>query len=316
MPVSTSDYIAAMRDFPAAVNLITTGRNGHRAGLTATAAMSLTADPPQIVVAVNRDASAFPSIVEYGCFCVNTLATSHDGLARGFAGKLKGEERFQHGDWGTMVTGSPALEDAVLAIDCRVAQAIEFSSHTLFVGSVEAVRHNAGARPLLFVDGQWAGLVPGTTSDLSYAAEVVRRSVDSVNEALEAPGDRADALEAFVRNFARLSIDEEATTRRYFGAEIYAPPQQIALIEEERRRFDDLVANLLREGVEDGEFDIEDTRIASFAIIGMVSWIQRWYRPNGRLSPDDIAKLMGRYARSIAKGIPDPHETANGERHS
>ena len=171
MHVQPSDFTAAMRLFPAAVSIVTTGTEMARGGLTATAVMSLTAEPPQIAVAVNRGASAFPHIVANGCFCVNTLATSHEGIARGFAGGRKGDERFADGAWMMLSTGSPALSDAVMSLDCRGVQAIDFSSHSLLIGSVVAVRRNPDAVPLLFLNGRYFG---AEVDRSAYASAVAR----------------------------------------------------------------------------------------------------------------------------------------------
>jgi len=35
-----------------------------------------------------------------------------------------------------------------------------------------------------------------------------------------------------------------------------------------------------------------DPKITAFAVIGMSNWTAWWYSPNGRSSPDDIARCM------------------------
>jgi AcrR family transcriptional regulator len=46
---------------------------------------------------------------------------------------------------------------------------------------------------------------------------------------------------------------------------------------------------LIRLGIEEGSIRPCDPKIAAFTIAGALSWIGRWYRPNGPLTPDEIA---------------------------
>jgi len=161
MGISSTQFTNAMRQFPAAVNIVTTGSGDTRAGLTATAVIALTAAPPQIAVAICRSASAYRTLRMMEYFCVNTLTSTQADLARRFAGGVKGLERFSFGNWETLATGAPALVGALANFDCRTAQVLEFSTHTLFVGDVECVRKNETKTPLLFVDGDWATLLRG-----------------------------------------------------------------------------------------------------------------------------------------------------------
>jgi len=38
-----------------------------------------------------------------------------------------------------------------------------------------------------------------------------------------------------------------------------------------------------------GCFAVDDTKIASFAILAVSNWIYHWYRPDGYLTPTQIA---------------------------
>ncbi len=161
MPVTLSEFRSGMRALAAPVNVITTAIAGERGGLTATAVISLTAEPPQLGVAVNKANGSLKLIEKAGIFAVNVL--THDQLDIGnvFAGATdaRGEARFKVGTWATMVTGAPVLKQAKANFDCRVITCFELSTHVLFVGMIEAVRVNAAADPLLYADGCYGGFV-------------------------------------------------------------------------------------------------------------------------------------------------------------
>jgi AcrR family transcriptional regulator len=65
-----------------------------------------------------------------------------------------------------------------------------------------------------------------------------------------------------------------------------------------RALFEDVVA----QGVRAREFAAGDEKIATLAILGMCNWIFEWYRPRGRLRPEDLAdQLAERAVRSVSR---------------
>ena len=135
-------YRDAMARLGAAVNVITTtGPEGPR-GFTASAVCSVTDDPPTLLLCVNRSSDTHDPLTENGVLCVNTLAPSHAALAgvvAGTTGKL-GADRFEHGEWTTLATGSPVLVDAVVSFDCRITDKTDVGTHTVFFCEVEAIQ--------------------------------------------------------------------------------------------------------------------------------------------------------------------------------
>jgi hypothetical protein len=48
--------------------------------------------------------------------------------------------------------------------------------------------------------------------------------------------------------------------------------------------------SLIEQGIAEGDLALGDAKIAAFTVAGALSWIARWYRPDGPLSPNDIAE--------------------------
>jgi flavin reductase (DIM6/NTAB) family NADH-FMN oxidoreductase RutF len=153
----------AMRRLAGGVGIITVGSGADRTGLTATSVTSLSAEPPRLLVCINRNASAWPLLAEYGTFGVNLLDSNQHDVADRFAGRNgeKGNARFAGGRWKSLVTGAPLLEGALAAIDCTVEEIIERHSHAIVIGRIEAVDLGEWSDPLLY----WSG-VYRTTRDL------------------------------------------------------------------------------------------------------------------------------------------------------
>jgi flavin reductase len=147
----------AMRRLATTIALITAGSGDRRAGMAATAVMSVCADPPTLLVAVNRGASIHPLMAGEARFAVNLLADRHQELVGVFSGGKKGLERFESGEWLSGADGVPVLADALASLVCRKTQMIEVATHTLFLGEVERVINHDEISPLVWVDGGFAG---------------------------------------------------------------------------------------------------------------------------------------------------------------
>jgi flavin reductase (DIM6/NTAB) family NADH-FMN oxidoreductase RutF len=156
MSIDAAAFKKGMRHLAASVTLITTRHRELRGGLTATAVCSVSAEPPQILVCVNKTASAHDPIGEAGFFCVNILSPEHRKIAERFAGMddVEGDERFHDmGEWSMLSTGAPVLKGCPVSFDCRLVTKVAAGTHTIYIGEIVDLVLNAGATPLLYADG-------------------------------------------------------------------------------------------------------------------------------------------------------------------
>lgn len=162
--IEVETFRTAMRRLTGAVCVITTrGVDGVRNGLTATAVSSVTISPPTLLCCINKSASAFSAVRTSLRFAVNVLGAPDHGIASRFAGGESGEARFMAGAWMTLKTGTPVLESALVAFDCRVSDITEIGSHGIFFGEVQAVyQRETAVSPLLYLQGSF-----GTFAELS-----------------------------------------------------------------------------------------------------------------------------------------------------
>ncbi|OVZ60623.1 hypothetical protein CDO44_07805 [Pigmentiphaga sp. NML080357] len=160
MALTENEFRQMMRLYPAAVTIITTGRAPNRAGMTATAVMSLSTDPVRIVCAVNQSTYTYSRVVENRKFSVNMLDLGQVRVARVFAGHSgeSGDARFCDQDWTTTSSGEPMLKGAVLTFDCALVQNVDAGTHALLIGQVESGYRSPDQQPLLYLNGSWAGV--------------------------------------------------------------------------------------------------------------------------------------------------------------
>jgi flavin reductase (DIM6/NTAB) family NADH-FMN oxidoreductase RutF len=159
--ISEEAFKKGMRELAAAVNVITVAHDGKQEGLTATAACSVSANPPQLLICVNTEAGGHDIILDSGKFALNILDRDQEDVAMRFAGMDGADrsERFSVGTWSEIVTGAPCLDGALVNFDCEVVQQISAGSHSIFIGLIVGSRiKDKGGAPLIYGDGQFTGL--------------------------------------------------------------------------------------------------------------------------------------------------------------
>jgi flavin reductase len=151
--VDPETFRNCLRHVPGAVAVVTTLHGGERSGLTATAVCSVSAEPPQMLVCVNRSSSAESVIVAAGRFGVSFLAHHQREVANAFS--TKDIDRFASATWMETPSGIPLLEGAAAAFECVVVQAVEAGTHTIFIGAVVTALAHPGQN-LVYKSGDYA----------------------------------------------------------------------------------------------------------------------------------------------------------------
>lgn len=150
--VGRTDFIASMAAFPTGVTVVTTlTEDGEPRGLTCNAFMSVSAEPPLVLVSLDATSNTLPALRSKRHFVVNFLAAGRESLALLFATKEPGKFAsvpFRPTDRG----GLPVLhEDSIAHVVCEVVDETEAGDHVLFLGRVyEARKPEDGAVPLLY----------------------------------------------------------------------------------------------------------------------------------------------------------------------
>lgn len=133
---------------------------GSPCGMTATSMCSLSAEPPSLLVCINRDARAHREIAARIRFGVNLLSIDQRPIADHCS--RTGVYKRLREDW--VATDSPAdstprLRDALAHLECSVDTSYVAYSHTVFLGLIQSVWLNPlDAAPLLYHGGIYSQL--------------------------------------------------------------------------------------------------------------------------------------------------------------
>ena len=129
-------------------------RAGERRNLMALNLATQVATQPKLLgIAVERDAVTHELIVGGGSFTLCTLDREDRAIIRKFTKPVEvdpGAMTMNGFPFHDSRTGAPVLDQAVAVLDCAVRQALDFESHTLFIGEVvDAVFQKPEETPVL-----------------------------------------------------------------------------------------------------------------------------------------------------------------------
>ncbi|TCP43197.1 TetR/AcrR family transcriptional regulator [Rhodovulum marinum] len=106
-----------------------------------------------------------------------------------------------------------------------------------------------------------------------------------------------DALEAFTRFHIRFHLERPDAVFIAYMELRNLDPRNFAEIEALRKRYETGLEDILRAGRAAGVFDLPDTKLATLAVIAMLTGVTTWYRPGGRLSAERVAALYWEMVR-------------------
>lgn len=142
-----------MRRFATGVTVVTTIADGRPHGFTANAFSSVSAEPPLLLLCVNRSAFSHSLISRAGFFCVNVLSLEQRTAAERFS-RRDVDNRFDGISWAPGPTGAPVIDGTLSYFDCTLAEEHTAGTHTVFLGSVVGCGMAEGV-PLGYFDGAY-----------------------------------------------------------------------------------------------------------------------------------------------------------------
>ncbi len=144
------------------------------------------------------------------------------------------------------------------------------------------------------VDMQAGALYNYTADKQSLLFDLMRTHMEELLEAraeAAVTGDALTRLEAFTRFHIRFHLPRSREVFLSYMELRNLTPENFAGIERLRKVYEDDLEAILIDGQRAGVFKIADTKIATLALIAMLTGISNWYRPDGRLSIDRIEEI-------------------------
>jgi len=139
----------------------------------------------------------------------------------------------------------------------------------------------------------------------------IRSSLDVLDRVVASGGSATDKLATMAHDFMLAVLENQGHIAIYNREEKHLSQESRNAINSMRREFDRKFSALLDEGVANGEFIVDDVQIASLAIGGIISWSYVWYRPDGRLTPEQTAEQIAQLVLSMVQAKPRRRAASN-----
>ena len=156
MAIEAQELRRVMGHFATGVTVITTqDKDGVPQGLTANAFMSLSLNPPLVIISVDKGATCYACFEPGNGFNVNVLSENQEDVSRRFA--TKGIDKFADLAWHAGGNGAALIDGALAQVECKITACHEGGDHTIVIGEILNVMAE-GERPLLFFKGKYQKL--------------------------------------------------------------------------------------------------------------------------------------------------------------
>lgn len=168
--VSNDEFRAALSRLAAGVVLVTAfeppldpeGPRGEDVGMTATAFMSVSLDPPLVLISLREGSRMDELLEEQPLWAVSILSEHQRTVAGRFAMKGRLSDRLLFADLPHRrgeATGAALVEGALATLECRTEQRVTAGDHTLVIGRVLTadIPHAEGG-PLTYFRGRYRTL--------------------------------------------------------------------------------------------------------------------------------------------------------------
>jgi AcrR family transcriptional regulator len=133
---------------------------------------------------------------------------------------------------------------------------------------------------------------------------VLQRTREVLEEQKGAPA--AEKLSALIDGLVHVMIDDlQGSALALDFSVLQGEPLQKIIAR--RDQFERAMRGVINEGVKAREFRNVDSKLATFAILGAINWISKWYSPEGAFKAADIGRMYSDlFVKGLSKGeLPD-----------
>jgi len=107
-------------------------------------------------------------------------------------------------------------------------------------------------------------------------------------QTMPAPQLLQKAIEAHVRVITN-NLDASAVFLHEWR---HLSPEPLAEFIALRKAYENYLIRIIQQGKEEGKFQFEDEKIAVLSLLSGLNWIYDWYKPEGKLSPEQVAQNL------------------------
>jgi flavin reductase (DIM6/NTAB) family NADH-FMN oxidoreductase RutF len=136
--------------FASGITVVTTLQDNDVRGITVSAFLSVSLEPPLVLVSIDKKAHSHERMMNVEHYGVSILSEGQEAISNHFAGRapeIMPEFETLH--------NFPVIKGAVAQLVCKTVQKIDAGDHTLFIGQIEELTWQEDMRPLVYFHGKY-----------------------------------------------------------------------------------------------------------------------------------------------------------------
>jgi AcrR family transcriptional regulator len=123
------------------------------------------------------------------------------------------------------------------------------------------------------------------------------------DEVVSRGGTATERFTNLVRAHVMTVSEHRQAIQVFFEEMKHLTPEDRDRIVSQRDEYQAIMRDVIREGMESGDFRSGDADVLSLLVLGTISDIYRWYRPDGELSPEPASQFI---VDSLLEGLAAP----------
>ena len=165
------------------------------------------------------------------------------------------------------------------------------------------------------LDIQGASLYAHIPSKEAVLASIVERAAERFHQAVqpiaEGPGPAADRLRRMIDAHVQVVASSRERAHVFLFEWVSLGQERREAIARSRNAYEGYFTRVVAEGIAAGELAHSDARMAAIFLLSAMNGLAHWYRPDGPLGPEAIAKQYADlFLYGLGRGITDETTTA------
>ncbi|TWI56119.1 TetR family transcriptional regulator [Halalkalibacter nanhaiisediminis] len=137
--------------------------------------------------------------------------------------------------------------------------------------------------------------------DLIYHCHelVLTQAIVAVEQCLHEDLSSLDKLKKAIETHVNFAISEKETFNLIIKPEQTFSADQLHPMLKKRHKYASIFDAIIQQGIDNGEFNITETKIARMMLLGAMNWIQQWYNLEGERTKEEISAIYSEYLSKI-----------------
>ncbi|MFB4162481.1 TetR family transcriptional regulator [Alteribacillus sp. JSM 102045] len=124
---------------------------------------------------------------------------------------------------------------------------------------------------------------------------ILSEASKKLEDIYEAETSSIEKMKRAITFHIEIAITEKETFNMIIKPGLTFSDEHISMILKQRDEYAGIFDKIIQQGMERGEFTVQEKKMARMIILGAMNWIQQWYSPKGDKNKDEIANAYADY---------------------